>query len=265
MFDRFGREINYLRVSVTDRCNLRCAYCMPAGGVTLIPHEDVLRYEEILEVVRAAVALGVTKVRLTGGEPLVRRGIIDLVRMLSGVPGIIDFGMTTNGILLPEFAQALRAAGLHRVNVSLDALDPERYAALTRGGDVRQVLEGIHAARAAGLTPIKINCVVQQGSDEPDADDVARFAAQEGLDVRFIRQMHLPFGRFSVVIGGTGGDCVQCNRLRLSSNGHVRPCLMNDLAFSVRELGAEEALRLAVGAKPLSGQTCQTAMNAIGG
>ncbi len=177
MYDRFDRRIHYLRISVTDRCNLRCVRCMPEEGVQLLPRDRVLSFEQILEVARAAAAAGVDKVRLTGGEPLVRRDVVTLVAMLAGVAGIRDLAMTTNGILLAALAAPLRDAGLHRVNVSLDALDPERYRRITRGGDVRQVLAGIEAARKAGLAPIKINCVVEKTSAEPDARAVAAFAA----------------------------------------------------------------------------------------
>lgn len=256
MIDPFGRDITYLRVSVTDRCNLRCEYCMPAEGVPLLAHDEILRFEEIVEAVRAAVGLGINKVRITGGEPLVRRGVVDLVRMLAAIDGAEDLAMSTNGTLLAEHADALAAAGLRRVNISLDALDPQRYAGITRGGDVRQVLAGIEAARRAGLEPIKLNCVVTDSSDEPDARAVADFARREGLAVRFIRRMNFAEGRFTVVEGGSGGDCPRCNRLRLSSDGLVRPCLFSDLGFSVRELGPEEAIRRAVAAKPEHGQAC---------
>lgn len=265
MFDRFDRKINYLRISVTDRCNLRCVYCMPEEGVPLIRHEDVLSYEEIGEVTRTAVAMGVVKVRLTGGEPLVRRGVVTLVSMLAEIPGIHDLAMTTNGIFLRQFARPLAQAGLHRVNVSLDALDPARYEEITRGGDIRRVLDGIEAARAAGLSPIKLNCVVQDSPDEPDARAVAAFAQESGLEVRFIRRMNLAAGDFSVVIGGSGGDCPRCNRLRLTSDGMVRPCLFSDIAFSVRDLGAGEAIRRAVEAKPESGRTSRAMFHTLGG
>ena len=257
MIDPFGREINYLRVSVTDMCNQRCRYCMPAEGVPRLPHETILRFEEICEVVRAAVDMGVRKVRVTGGEPLVRRGIIDLVTMLGRIEGIEDLAMTTNGTLLADNADALAAAGLKRVNVSLDAIDPVRYADITRGGNVADALAGIDAAVAAALTPVKINCVVQASSAEDDARAVARFAQRKGIEVRFIRQMNFERGDFSVVDGGSGGDCPRCNRLRLASDGMVRPCLFSDLGFSVRELGAAEALRRAVSAKPRRGLPCK--------
>jgi len=265
MFDRFKRKIDYLRISVTDRCNLRCVYCMPEEGVPLIPHEDVLSFEQICAITQTAVDLGITKVRLTGGEPLVRKGIVTLTAMVGVIPGIRDFAMTTNGILLSEFAGPLAEAGLDRVNISLDALDPRRYAEVTRGGDVNKVLTGIEAARGAGLEPIKLNCVVQQSPGEPDARDVARFAREQGVEVRFIRRMNLSSGDFSVVIGGSGGDCPRCNRLRLSSDGKILPCLFNDLAFDVQELGAREAIRRAVDAKPKSGKTSVRGFHAIGG
>lgn len=265
MLDRFHRRIDYLRISVTDKCNLRCVYCMPEEGVQLIRHEDVLRFEEIVEVAKIAVELGVTKVRVTGGEPLVRKGIVLLVRMLRAIEGIRDFTMTTNGVRLAEFAQPLADAGLNRINVSLDATNPERYAAITRGGDVQNVIQGIVAARAAGLNPVKLNCVVHESPDEADARDVAAFAAREGLELRFIRRMNLAEGHFAVVVGGSGGDCPRCNRLRLSSDGMVRPCLFNDIGFSVRALGAREAILRAVTAKPESGLTSDGRFHAIGG
>ncbi len=266
MFDRFSRRINYLRISVTDRCNLRCVFCMPEEGVDLVPHDQVLSFEEIADVARAAVDMGVNKIRITGGEPLVRRDIVALVSMLSGIKGIRDLAMTTNGILLQALAAPLKEAGLMRVNVSLDALDPERYRELTRGGDIRQVLEGIHAARKAGLTPIKLNCVVEKSSAEPDARAVARFADEHGYQARFIRRMDVYKADFSVVEGGSGGDCGQCSRLRLSSNGMISPCLFSDSTFCVRDLGPAEAIRRAVAAKPESGQTGRhSGLYAIGG
>jgi cyclic pyranopterin phosphate synthase len=266
MIDSYGRRINYLRVSVTDRCNLRCAYCMPPEGVPLVWRSEILSYEEIAEVVRVAAGLGVTKVRLTGGEPLVRRDLVRLVAMLSAIGAISDLAMTTNGILLPQFARPLAAAGLHRVNISLDAIEPLRYAAVTRGGDVRQALAGIEAALAAGLAPVRLNCVVESDPSEPDARDVARFAARNGLEVRFIQRMHLESGVFTVIEGGTGGDCPRCNRLRLSADGRLRPCLFSNVSFNVRQLGAARALSLAVREKPAAGSACtDLAMHAIGG
>src|SRR5450759_933453 len=157
MLDRFDRNINYLRISVTDRCNLRCSYCMPEEGIQLLRHADILTFDEITQFTRVAVENGVTKVRITGGEPLVRKGVTALVRMISDIEGIEDLSMTTNGVLLNQFAVDLKNAGLQRVNISLDTIDPEKFKAITRTGDINDVFEGITAAKNAGLSPVKIN------------------------------------------------------------------------------------------------------------
>ena len=253
MYDRFNRKINYLRVSVTDRCNLRCTYCMPEEGVRLLEHREILSFEEIVEIIREAVSLGITKVRITGGEPLVRKGIVSLIGKIAAIGGIMDFGLTTNGILLSEFATDLATAGLHRINISLDTLDAEKFRAITRGGDIQKVFQGIEAAKAAGLTPIKINCVVRNSSGEPDAQAVKEFCRQNGLEARFIHEMSLADGCFTIVENGHGGDCANCNRLRLTANGMIRPCLFSDIQFSTRELGIREALEFAAGRKPEKG------------
>jgi cyclic pyranopterin phosphate synthase len=212
---------------------------------------------EIQSVALAAVELGFRKFRLTGGEPLVREAIGEIVAALSAIDGVEDLAMTTNGVFLVGKASSLAAAGLHRVNVSLDTMDPQRYAEITGRHALEKVLAGIEAARAAGLEPVKLNCVVKHSADEPDARDVAAFAAREGLQVRFIREMNLSTGAFWVVQGGAGGDCPRCNRIRLTCDGHLKPCLFSDLAFDVRELGPVEALRLAIEAKPASGHACR--------
>jgi cyclic pyranopterin phosphate synthase len=253
MFDSYNRKIHYLRISVTDRCNLRCVYCMPEEGVVMMKHEEVLRFEEILEVVEVAVEQGVDKVRITGGEPLVRKGILSLVEMIAKIKRIRDLGMTTNGILLEEFALPLKEAGLHRINVSLDTLDPEKFRSITRGGDVTKVLKGIEAACKAGLYPVKINCVIKNNPDEPDALLIRKYCETNGLTVRFIREMDLENGEFYVVHGGSGGDCARCNRLRLTANGMVKPCLFNDMEFNIRELGARKAIESALEKKPSCG------------
>jgi cyclic pyranopterin phosphate synthase len=253
MFDRFDRHINYLRISVTDRCNLRCTYCMPAEGIQLLRHEDILSFDEIAEVVRIAVGMGTDKIRLTGGEPLVRRGIIELVKLISVIPGVTDLSMTTNGILLEQFAYPLKEAGLHRVNVSLDTLDPEKYRKITRGGNIDDVLGGLRNAAQAGLGPIKINCVTGEMNDGEDARRVKQFGEENGYSVRFIRQMDLATGEFYVVDGGDGGNCGICNRLRLTSNGLIKPCLFNATGYSTRELGAREAILRAIDNKPRCG------------
>lgn len=253
MYDRYNRKINYLRISVTDRCNLRCQYCMPAEGIKLISHNDILSYDEITDFVKVSVDLGVDKVRLTGGEPLVRKDLPVLVKMISGIKGINDFSMTTNGTLLGKYAKSLAEAGLQRVNVSLDSMDPFKFSWLTRGGDLNKTIEGIDAAIEAGLTPLKLNCVVRESKYETDAKIVTSFAEKKGIEVRYIKHMNLARGEFGVVEGGDGGKCASCNRLRLTSNGKVKPCLFSDLEYSIRELGAEEAIRMAVENKPVCG------------
>ncbi|MHC4636488.1 MAG: GTP 3',8-cyclase MoaA [Planctomycetota bacterium] len=266
MIDRFERKINYLRISVTDRCNLRCRYCMDAEGVKLLRHEDILSFEEIIDLTRTAVDMGITKVRLTGGEPLVRRGIINLVEAIAQINGIADLSMTTNGVLLAEYAQGLADAGLVRINISLDTTDAERYQQLTRCGNIKAAFAGIEAAQIAGLNPIKLNCVASEFSNESDIEAVKEFGYANGLQVRVIRQMVFETGCFSIVDGGIGGDCKQCNRLRLSSDGMIRPCLFSDISFDIRRLGSEQALRRAVIEKPKAGGPCaHNGMHQIGG
>lgn len=266
MKDQFNRNINYLRISVTDRCNLRCVYCMPAEGVPPISHSEILSFDEIMEVVKRAVAHGVDKIRITGGEPLVRKNIVELIRQIGKLEGVKDLAMTTNGILLPRFAQELANAGLHRVNISLDTTNPERYREITRRGNVEDVFAGIEAAKKAGLTPIKINCVIKKTSFETDAQLVAKFCKENDLKVRYIREMDLENGLFWKVQGGKGGDCKTCNRLRLTSTGMVKPCLFSDLQYSVRALGAKKALKTALDNKPRTGTISKTnKFNDVGG
>jgi len=265
VFDRFSRRIHYLRVSVTDRCNLRCVYCMPSGGVQLLPQASILTYEEIADLVHEAVALGIDKVRLTGGEPLLRRHIEELVAALAGVKGLRDLAMTTNACRLPELAVPLRQAGLQRVNISLDTLDAARFREITRGGDLQEVLAGIAAAQAAGFHPIKLNCVVNASPAEPDALAVAEFGRARNLPVRFIPRMDTAQGHFGRVVGGQGGLCSACNRLRVSSDGRVYPCLFSDLSYSVREMGSRGALLAAVQGKPQAGTVSRNRFYQIGG
>ncbi|MCB8994144.1 MAG: radical SAM protein [Bacteroidales bacterium] len=253
MYDAFNRNINYLRISVTDRCNLRCTYCMPEEGIPLLRHKNILSFEEITDFVRTAVSTGITKVRLTGGEPLVRKGIVELVEMLGQIPGIEDLSMTTNGILLKKYAHDLKKAGLMRVNISLDTLDPERFREITRLGDVQDVLGGIEAALDAGLKPVKLNCVIKKNRLEPDALLVARYAEDKNIQVRYIREMDLDNGIFYEVDGGEGGKCNTCNRLRLTANGDLNPCLFDKASYNIREMGALNALSEAVKNKPACG------------
>lgn len=191
MKDQYGREIRDLRISLTDRCNLRCVYCMPEHMV-FKPRDELLTDDEIMLVVRVAAELGVTKVRLTGGEPTVRPNLVDLVRRISAVPEIRDLAMTTNGILLSKLAGPLAHAGLRRINVSLDSLDAEKFRRITRWGNLDDLLAGLEAAREAGLSPIKLNAVVVRGFNEDDVVEVARLTLAHAWDVRFIEMM--PFG-----------------------------------------------------------------------
>jgi cyclic pyranopterin phosphate synthase len=287
MIDLFGRAITYLRVSVTDRCNVRCVYCMPPEGVTWRPHSSILRYEEIAQVVRVAAEQGVRKVRLTGGEPLVRPNLAALVRMIADIPGIEDISLTTNGLLFASMASTLADAGLKRVNISLDTLKPARFERITRGGSFDQVIKGIAAAESAGLKPLKINAVMVRGFNDDEIEDLARLSIDRGWHVRFIELMPiqmqaswgadlpdpqtafisntemlerlLPLGLKAIpqkmgdgpaqeyqLPGASGhigfisplsddGFCARCNRMRLTADGHLRPCLMSDSEVPILE------------------------------
>ncbi|MBV8579785.1 MAG: GTP 3',8-cyclase MoaA [Candidatus Eremiobacteraeota bacterium] len=189
MVDAFRRPITYLRVSVTDRCNLRCVYCMPEAGLPWIPKPEILSYEEITAIVRAAASIGVRSIRLTGGEPLIRRDLARLVGMIAAVPGIDDVALSTNGLLLAEQAPALAAAGLHRVNVSLDTLDDARFTAIARRPGLAKTLAGIDAALAHGLTPVKLNCVLMRGTNDDELEAFAALTRERAVHVRFIEVM----------------------------------------------------------------------------
>jgi len=186
--DGFGRTINYLRLSITDRCNFRCRYCMPEEGVDKQSHAQILRYEDLLRIARSATALGIDKIRVTGGEPLVRRGVVDFLHEIGALPGVRDLALTTNGLLLAEMAADLRAAGVGRVNVSLDSLREKTFAEITRGGDLRRVLAGIEAAAAVGMQ-IKLNMVVMRGINDDEIVDFARLSVERPFSVRYIEYM----------------------------------------------------------------------------
>ncbi len=284
MEDTFGRKIEYLRLSVTDRCNLRCRYCMPADGVESMDHVSVLSYEELLRVARVATRCGVKKIRVTGGEPLVRRGIVDFIRELAALPGSPEITLTTNGLLLADMAADLRRVGLSRVNVSLDSLREDRFAYITRRSGVDKVLAGLKEAEAAGLTPLKINMVPLKGVNEDEIGDFARLALESPWEIRFIefmpvsggldftpehmfpasaileelgkvaklipllrqgpsgpaRMFHFPEspGKIGVIPAISDHFCGECNRMRITSDGRIRPCL-----FSTEELDLRGALR----------------------
>ncbi len=280
LIDPYNRHLNYLRISVTDRCNLRCVYCMPTEGcVPKLPHEEVLRYEEILRVVRVGVGLGISKVRVTGGEPLVRKGIFPFLHALSAIEGITDIALTTNAVALKPHLREIRSAGIQRLNISLDTLNPATYAELTGRDAFHQVWEGIQAALEAGFSPIKLNVVAIRGVNEAELADMARLTYQLPLHVRFIEYMPMGEGPLQVAdpllgeeilekIGEAGtllpvaagemdgpavryryegatGEiglirpmshhfCGQCNRLRLTASGHLRPCLLSDRQADVK-------------------------------
>ncbi len=187
--DSFNRAIDYLRLSITDRCNLRCVYCMPKEGIPKLPHEEVLRYEEHLRLVRIAVGMGISNIRITGGEPLVRRGAVRLCEGISRIPGLRSLSMTTNGVLLSHFAEELFNSGVKRLNVSLDTLDPQKYATITRKDCFREVWRGIEAAHAVGFHPLKLNMVVMRGINDDEIADLARLTFRFPFHVRFIEFM----------------------------------------------------------------------------
>ena len=294
MIDHFGREITYLRVSITDRCNLRCRYCMPEEGICKALHEDILSYEEIEEIVSAAAELGISKVRVTGGEPLVRLGCSELCGKLSRIPGIREVTLTTNGVLLESQAEALKQAGVGRVNVSLDTLDGEKYRKITGGGDIQTVLRGMEAARAVGLTPLKINTVLIGGFNEDEIPDFVALTREHPVELRFIELMplgpgaefdetaYLPgqtvlnrvpaleelppnggvarlyrlpegIGRVGLISPLSRHFCSTCNRLRLTAEGALKPCLHSNQEISLKGLHGEALKRRileAVNAKP---------------
>lgn len=212
MKDAHGRTIDYLRISITDRCNLRCVYCMPEEGVTSLSHDDILRFDEIVAIVRAASSAGIRRIRLTGGEPLVRKGVVDLVREVASVPGIDDVSLTTNGVLLPRMAQDLKRAGLKRVNISLDTLDAGQFSEITRIGRLQDTLDGIDAALEAGLSPVKVNAVAVRRLGQ----DFYRFASMSvdrPLHMRFIEYMPVGGGADDPGCGWDEGDVISCDEI----------------------------------------------------
>jgi cyclic pyranopterin phosphate synthase len=265
MFDRFEREITYLRISVTDKCNLRCRYCMPPGGVPPRRHEDFLSLERLTDAARAAVGLGVRKIRLTGGEPLVRRGIVDLVRMIAAIDGLEHLGLTTNGTLLAPRVHDLLAAGLDSVNVSLDTLDPLRYAEITRGGSIADALGGIRAACAAGL-PMKINMVVLDDVSIQETESMETFCASIGARLQLINHFELTRKKGDSYAFDRPPSCAECNRIRLLADGTLKPCLHSDEEIRLDPGRIRESFQEAILAKPRHGGVCASrSMQQIGG
>lgn len=280
MKDTFNRDIYYLRLSVTDFCNLRCKYCMPPDGVANMEHEDILSVEEIETIVKAAAKSGIRKIRLTGGEPLVRKGIVSICEKTAAIEGIEEVCMTTNGILLPKFAKDLKAAGLHRLNISLDTLDPVKYEEMTRGGKLSDVLDGIRSAEEAGFTNLKLNVVLMGGYNDDEIVDFVNLTRDNAIQVRFIELM--PMGECQTwenkvfltaetvlkrveglqlektegvatlyKLDGAKGSvglirpmsnhfCPTCNRIRITSDGRLKACLHSEQEVNLR--GLEEEL-----------------------
>ena len=271
MYDSFNREIDYLRISVTDRCNLRCTYCMPEAGIALKSHSDILPYEKIVRVAAAAAELGIRKIRLTGGEPLVRKNIAFLVRELKAVPGVREVSLTSNGTLLDQLAAELKQAGLDRLNISLDTLDAGRYRRVTRNGEIARVMAGIDAARAAGFAGIKINMVLIPGFNQDEVGAMGEFCRLRGL--RLQRIHHYSLHDLRTAQGARGGlaaerplACGVCNRLRLTADGKLKPCLFSDREFAVDFADIHASLEQAVRAKPRQGVACGNRQNwQIGG
>lgn len=273
MIDRFGRNIEYMRLSITDKCNYRCIYCMPEEGVCDIGHENILRYEEFLIIVRAAVSLGIRKFRLTGGEPLVRKGVVDFVKRLKSIRGVEELTMTTNGSLLKSLAQPLKDAGLDRVNISLDSLRHTRFKLITRGGNLNDVFEGINSAWRAGLTPIKINTVVMKNFNDDEIMDFVQLTLQYPFEVRFIELMpfsgnenmdyqyisnedikaKLPalkeaganngvaqlytypgaLGKIGFISPLSHCFCESCNKVRVTADGKLKTCLHSNKEYDL--------------------------------
>jgi len=254
MYDFYKRKITYLRISVTDRCNLACTYCMPEQKTAASFGRKILDFEEIANIVKVVAPMGISKIRLTGGEPLVRKGLEELIGLISGTEGISEVTMTTNGQLLEGMATGLAAAGLNRVNISLDTLDAKRYREITRGGDIRKTLRGIEAAVSAGLNPVKINGVITPDTTSSEMARLKEFCRSNKLELRFIRQMNLGKGKFWKVEGGEGGHCRICNRIRLTSDGRFIPCLFSEKEYSIRKHGIAEAFTKAVQQKPEKGR-----------
>ncbi len=313
MLDLCGRQITYLRISVTDKCNYRCCYCMPPQGVTKQSHSDMCSFEELKTMAEAAVKCGVRKIRVTGGEPLVRRGIVDFCKMLKDIPGVEELCITTNGSLLSSLAEPLKASGVDRLNVSLDTLRPDRFSQITRLGTLSDVLTGLEAAKAAGFDKIKINCVLLGGINDDEIRDFVNLTYDNNYQVRFIERMpmgygasfgsYLPASKVVEVcpelekmpsdgvaqrykIKGYMGEvglitplsnefCPQCNRIRITCDGRLKPCLHSDTEIVLRNLqgkALEDAICMGIMAKPEHHHLCddgvtQThrAMNQIGG
>lgn len=265
MLDKFNREINYLRISVTDKCNLRCVYCMPEEGIQLKQHKDILRYEQIEQIVKEAVALGITKIRLTGGEPLVKKDIEVLIKELAGIKGIRELCLTTNGVLLAQKAKILKESGLTSVNISLDTLKPEKFKEITRGGNLFDVLEGIDAAISEDFK-VKLNMVVIKDKNEDEIDDIKRFCLEKNIKTQLINHFNLRSNKNDGNFFDRPPKCKNCNRIRLLSDGVLKPCLHSETEYKVDFASIRESLVAAILSKPERGLSCNSRkMFEIGG
>jgi len=268
LLDRFNRKIDYLRISVTDRCNYRCVYCMSEVGVVLKDHGEILSYEQIELLAKVAAKMGIRKIRLTGGEPLVRKNVEQLVAKLTAIDGIDEVCMTTNGSLLADMAVKLKQNGLGRVNISIDSLDADRYRQITRGGVLQQVLAGVDAAIKAELTPIKINMVILNDTTEKDIETMKAFCERRGLQLQKIMQFSL-YDRADLsrrFRTERPPKCSRCNRLRLTADGFLKPCLFSDNEIKVDFSNIAGSILKAVAKKPENGSSCRNRlMSQIGG
>lgn len=254
LIDSNGRRINYLRLSVTDRCNLRCRYCMPAGGVPKLLHDEMLSYEEMLRVAGESVALGIEKIRITGGEPLVRKGITGFLQRLAKIPALRELVLTTNGLLLDEMAVSLRRAGVQRLNISLDSLRPETFARITRGGDLERVKSGIAAAEDAGFPPVKINMVVMRGINDEEVLDFAALTLYKPWTVRFIEYMPAIREKGWEALSVSGREILE----RIGRRYPLLPVLSAEMAGPARNFrigGAKGSIGIIT---PISGHFCES-------
>lgn len=268
MLDKFNRNINYLRISVTDRCSLRCLYCMPEEGVISKSHNDILPYEKIIAVAREAILLGITKIRITGGEPLVRKGILYLLSELKKLDGLEELTLTTNGVLLDRMAVPLKESGLDRMNISLDTLDPEKYTRLTRLGDIRDVLRGIDATLSAGFNHTKINMVLIPGTNDDEVEKMQEFCIAKGLKLQRIN--HYSLTDIHSIDHHFEAErplkCEGCNRIRLTSDGKLKPCLFSNIEIPLDFNNLRESLIRTIMSKPPSGTSNSSRENwQIGG
>ena len=259
MLDKFNRRIDYLRISVTDRCNLRCTYCMPEEGVPPRSHFDILSYEKIVEVASEAIVLGIKKIRLTGGEPLVRKGVLSLVKQLRQLQGLTELTLTTNGVLLETMALPLKEAGIDRLNISLDTLVPSKYRELTRCGDIGAVLRGIDAVIHAGFRDTKINMVVIPGFNTDEVENMKTFCMKRGFSLQRIN--HYSLSDIESIDRNYAAErpmkCSRCNRIRLTADGKLKPCLFSNLEIPLNFNNLKESLIEAIRSKPEAG-TCNS-------